>query len=116
MKKKVIRLTETDLGNLVKKIIKETSIKFNDDNPSAKEIFNHIIDLTGDNINEEIFDIINENGWSIPEDTEEVAYMLVNVILSTYELPYDDGLLDMYRGDLMGMFKNLINSEKDMYQ
>ena len=118
MKKKVIRLNEQDIENLVKRIIKETSIRFNDEikNTSPQEIFNTIMDLGADSIHEEIIDIINENGWSIPEDTDEVAMMLVDVILSTYELPYSDDVLNMNRGQLFGMFIGLINSKKDMYQ
>jgi hypothetical protein len=117
MKKRVIRLTESDVERLVKRIIKEDFTR-REDTP-ADIVFNHIIDMAGPTgqLEEEIMDLIQENDFWLKDrnDRKELARMLVDIIFSTWELPFEESELNKVRKGVARKFESLINYERDMY-
>jgi hypothetical protein len=118
MKKKVIRLTESDIERLVTRIIKEDSYTERNEAPEG-QVINHIMDIAGPTgaLEEEIQDLVNENDFWLGDrqDRMELANMLVDVIYNTWDLPFDESVLESVRGKLVRHFESVINSEKDMY-
>ena len=65
----------------------------------------------------EIKDIIRENGFRLPQDAEQVARMLVDVIYSTdmWDLPFSEEQLESARQGVIDKWKRIIINEKEMF-
>jgi hypothetical protein len=92
MKKRVIRLTESDIEKMVNRIIKEHSTE---DQEIAEEIFSMILQLHHDRLEREIMDSSAEMGDNV--SNEEIAYHALDGIffmLGDRHSHFDEELFD----------------------
>ena len=92
MGKRIIRLTESDLTRIVKRVIKEQDDITGDYDEDMKNLENNF-----ENLAKSFYDKLEEDGESYPGQAEEIDDMLnkLRQIITTIERPtYDDEIDD----------------------